>query len=86
MTGCCGDWTQWGEVELRLGHANDVIGTVPNLVAEYPLAEPLETLLIRALHAAGRDAEAVERYAVIRRRLADELGIDPGPAGHRALS
>jgi hypothetical protein len=33
---------------------------------------------MQALHAAGRDAEAVDRYALIRRRLADELGTDPG--------
>ncbi|GGM76358.1 SARP family transcriptional regulator [Lentzea pudingi] len=34
---------------------------------------------MRALHAAGRDAEAVERYSVVRRRFAEELGTDPGP-------
>ncbi|WP_439658776.1 BTAD domain-containing putative transcriptional regulator [Lentzea sp. HUAS TT2] len=69
----------WGEVELRLGRFDGVIGALPDLLAEYPLAEPLEVLFMRALHAAGRDAEAVERYGVVRRRLADELGTDPGP-------
>src|SRR5205085_1056256 len=39
----------------------------------------LEALLIRALHGAGRDAEALERYDIVRRRLADELGADPSP-------
>jgi DNA-binding SARP family transcriptional activator len=79
---------QWGEVELTLGRAKAVIGALPDLIAEYPLAEPLEGLLMRALHAAGRDAEAVDRYTVIRQRLADELGTDPGPelrALHSAL-
>jgi DNA-binding SARP family transcriptional activator/tetratricopeptide (TPR) repeat protein len=70
---------QWGEVELNLGRFDEVIGALPDLVAEYPLAEPLEGLLMRALHAAGRDAEAVERYALVRQRLAEELGTDPGP-------
>jgi DNA-binding SARP family transcriptional activator/tetratricopeptide (TPR) repeat protein len=70
---------QWGELELGLGHTDAVIATMPDLIAEYPLAEPLEGLLMRALHQAGRDAEAVNRYAVIRQRLADELGTDPGP-------
>ncbi|HET9143513.1 AfsR/SARP family transcriptional regulator [Actinophytocola sp.] len=69
----------WGGLEVDLGHAATVISTVSDLVAEYPLAEPLEGLLMRALHAAGRDAEAIERFAVVRARLADELGADPGP-------
>ncbi|RSM48750.1 tetratricopeptide repeat protein [Amycolatopsis balhimycina DSM 5908] len=70
---------RWGELELRLGRPGAVIAAMPELAAEYPLAEPLEALLMRALHAAGRDAEAVDRYAAVRRRLADALGTDPGP-------
>jgi DNA-binding SARP family transcriptional activator/tetratricopeptide (TPR) repeat protein len=69
---------QWAEAELRLGRPGPVISALPDLVAEYPLVEPLEGLLMRALHAAGRDAEATDRYTAIRRRLADELGADPG--------
>jgi tetratricopeptide (TPR) repeat protein len=41
--------------------------------------EPLTAVLMRALHAAGRDAEALERYADIQHRLAETLGTDPGP-------
>jgi DNA-binding SARP family transcriptional activator/tetratricopeptide (TPR) repeat protein len=69
----------WGELELRLGRPDAVIAAMADLAAEYPLVEPLEVLLMRALHAAGRDAEAVDRYAVVRHRLADALGTDPGP-------
>jgi DNA-binding SARP family transcriptional activator/tetratricopeptide (TPR) repeat protein len=69
---------QWGEVELRLGNPTAVIATLPDLVVEHPLVEPLEALLIRALHAAGREAEAIDRYTAVRQRLADELGVDPG--------
>jgi DNA-binding SARP family transcriptional activator/tetratricopeptide (TPR) repeat protein len=69
---------QWAELELRLGRPAAVITTLPDLVTEYPLAEPLEALLMRALHAAGRGAEALDRYTAIRQRLADELGTDPG--------
>ncbi|MET0235056.1 MAG: BTAD domain-containing putative transcriptional regulator [Kibdelosporangium sp.] len=69
----------WGDLELRLGHPETVILTISDLVSDYPLAEPLEVLLMRALHAAGRDAEAIDRYAAVRRRLADHLGTDPGP-------
>lgn len=79
---------RWGELELRLGRSDAVIAAMSDLAAEYPLAEPLEALLMRALHGAGRDAEAVDRYAVVRQRLADALGTDPGPelrALHGAL-
>ncbi|MEU0791092.1 BTAD domain-containing putative transcriptional regulator [Amycolatopsis sp. NPDC005961] len=78
----------WGELELRLGRPDAVLAAMSDLAAEYPLAEPLEALLMRALHAAGRDAEAVDRYAVVRQRLADALGTDPGPelrALHEAI-
>lgn len=79
---------RWAELELRLGHSDTVISASSDLINEYPLAEPLEALLMRALHAAGRDAEAVERYAVVRERLASQLGTDPGPELrelHRAI-
>jgi DNA-binding SARP family transcriptional activator/tetratricopeptide (TPR) repeat protein len=68
----------WARAELSLGHAEAVIGALPDLITEYPLAEPLECLLMEALHAAGRDAEAIDRYAVVRERLAEALGADPG--------
>ncbi len=70
---------QWAQIELRLGHPAAVITTLPDLVTEYPLVEPLETLLMRALHAAGRGTEALCRYSSVQQRLADELGTDPGP-------
>ena len=70
---------RWARAELRLGHAEVVISTLPDLITEYPLAEPLECLLLEGLHAAGRDAEAIDRYATVRERLAEALGADPGP-------
>ena len=69
----------WARAELRLGHPETVINTLSDLIIEYPLAEPLEALLMEALHAAGRDAEAIDRYAKVRERLAEALGADPGP-------
>ncbi|GLF98842.1 BTAD domain-containing putative transcriptional regulator [Streptomyces yaizuensis] len=68
----------WARAEFRLGRPTAVISAVPDLTAEYPLAEPLECVLIQALHAAGRGAEALDRYGTVRRRLAEELGTDPG--------
>ncbi|WP_433604006.1 tetratricopeptide repeat protein [Dactylosporangium sp. CA-139114] len=60
----------------RTGADLDALGA---LAAEYPLVEPLAAALLRALHAAGRGAEALAHYGTVRDRLADELGVDPGP-------
>ncbi|MER8188628.1 AfsR/SARP family transcriptional regulator [Kitasatospora sp. NPDC094015] len=79
---------RWAQAEFRLGRPGAVIASVPDLTAEYPLAEPLEHVLIQALHAAGRGAEALDRYGAVRRRLAEELGTTPGrelQALYRAL-
>ncbi len=48
-------------------------------VAEHPLHEGLTDRLMRALAAAGRQADALHAYERIREQLADELGVDPGP-------
>ena len=84
----------WARAELRLGDPMTVIDPLTSLLGEYPLAEPLAEALMRALHETGRGAEALDCYAEVRRRIAEELGADPGPAlqqlhqeilrGHRA--
>ncbi|MCC8247707.1 winged helix-turn-helix domain-containing protein [Saccharothrix sp. NEAU-S10] len=79
---------QWARLELRLGRPGSVLTALPDLAAEHPLVEPLEALLMSALHATGRGAEALDRYTAVRQRLADELGADPGPelrAAHQAV-
>jgi DNA-binding SARP family transcriptional activator len=69
----------WADAAQRLGGSVDLIPRVHALLAEYPLAEPLAAVLMRALAVAGRGAEALAGYATIRARLAEELGADPGP-------
>lgn len=78
--------------ELRLAATEDRVaaelevgGEMPPLIAElerltaaHPLRERLRRLQLEALHADGRQAEALTAYERYRRVLADELGTDPG--------
>ena len=48
-------------------------------VASHPLREGLRASLLRALHAAGRTAEALSAYRDLQERLAEEVGLDPSP-------
>ncbi|NUS09461.1 MAG: AfsR/SARP family transcriptional regulator [Nonomuraea sp.] len=57
-------------------------------VVAYPLRERLVALAVRGLAASGRQAEALELFERTRRKLADDLGVDPGPelrAAHLAV-
>ena len=65
------------EAELSLG-GGAVVADLETLVGEHPLRETSTALLIRALAATGRQAEALAAYDRLRERLADELGLDPG--------
>ncbi|MFI6940404.1 AfsR/SARP family transcriptional regulator [Streptomyces sp. NPDC050418] len=49
-----------------------------------PCDEQFAVLRIRALHGSGRQAEALQVYEDIRRRLRRELGVDPGAELRRA--
>lgn len=86
--------------ELRLAALEDLVDAelaLPSgtsvaelraLVAANPLRERLRGQLMRALHATGRQAEALAEFEDTRRLLADELGADPSPelsATHLAI-
>lgn len=62
---------------LALGDLGAAAGYAADGVAADPLREPVAVLLARALAAAGDRAGALARLAELRRRLVDELGIDP---------
>jgi DNA-binding SARP family transcriptional activator len=68
-------------VELRvgLGHHGSVLHETAALLEEDPLDERVRGLLMLALYRAGRQADALECFQEGRRRLVEELGIDPGP-------
>ncbi|OKI06167.1 ATPase [Streptomyces sp. CB02923] len=65
------------EAELRLGHHAGVLADLEAASADHPLRERLAALRMRALHAAGRQSDALAVFEDVRRRLADELGVDP---------
>ena len=54
-----------------------LIGELRELSGRYPLDQAVTAYLMRALHAAGRTADALDEFHTMRRRLADQLGIDP---------
>jgi predicted ATPase/DNA-binding SARP family transcriptional activator len=65
--------------ELDAGLASAVLAELAALVEEHPLRERLRVLQVKALYAAGRQADALAAYAQARRHLADEVGLEPGP-------
>ena len=67
------------EVRLALGEHSLLTGELGELVADHPLRERLRAAHMLALYRAGRPAEAVNSYSELRGRLADDLGLDPGP-------
>ncbi|HEU4946475.1 MAG TPA: BTAD domain-containing putative transcriptional regulator [Kribbella sp.] len=67
------------ESAITSGRSRDVSAELERLAATHPLRERLHELLIRALYADGRQAEALAAYERVRCTLADELGTDPAP-------
>jgi DNA-binding SARP family transcriptional activator/Tfp pilus assembly protein PilF len=68
------------EALIELGDLGAATAELSRLVAEHPLREGLRVLLMRSLHRAGRQADALEAYADARQLLKAELGVEPGAA------
>ena len=67
------------EADLAVGRHHELVGELERLVGEHPLRERLRGQLMLALYRCGRQAEALDVYRETRRRLVEELGIEPGP-------
>ncbi|GID30666.1 BTAD domain-containing putative transcriptional regulator [Paractinoplanes brasiliensis] len=67
-------------VRLALGEPSAVAAELAALAAEHPLRESICALRVRAHARAGHQGRALELLREMRRRLDEELGIEPGPA------
>jgi DNA-binding SARP family transcriptional activator/tRNA A-37 threonylcarbamoyl transferase component Bud32/WD40 repeat protein len=63
--------------QMAMGRHNRAIADLERVTLERPLDERPVRLLMQALHASGRQAEAMRVASAFRRRLADETGLDP---------
>jgi basic membrane lipoprotein Med (substrate-binding protein (PBP1-ABC) superfamily)/DNA-binding SARP family transcriptional activator len=66
------------DAELALGRHEALVPELTALTDEHPLRERLQGQLMVALYRSNRQADALEAYQRARRRLVDELGIEPG--------
>jgi DNA-binding SARP family transcriptional activator len=67
------------EADLACGRHAELVAELSALVGEQPLRERLWASRILALYRSGRQAEALAAYQEVRRILAEEVGLDPGP-------
>jgi YVTN family beta-propeller protein len=66
------------DANLALGRHAEVVAELETLVGNHPLRERLRGQLMVALYRCGRQADALEVYRETRRKMVDELGIEPG--------
>lgn len=64
--------------QLRLGRHADTMALLSALSEANPTSEPTAALLMRALYASGRQADALAAYRRIRGELVAEFGVEPG--------
>ncbi|WP_155360046.1 AfsR/SARP family transcriptional regulator [Acrocarpospora macrocephala] len=67
------------EARLALGDTGSSIADLERLVEAHPYRERLWGLLAMALYRAGRQADALAALRRARARLAEDLGLEPGP-------
>jgi hypothetical protein len=70
--------TDLADTELALGRSAAAATRLTAQLAEQPIHERAAALLMDALAAQGRQAEALALYERVREALADALGTDPG--------
>ena len=69
---------RWHELRLDQGSAD--LAALEAFAVEHPLRERAHLICMRALYAAGRQADALAAYQRYAGRLAEELGLEPSAA------
>jgi SARP family transcriptional regulator, regulator of embCAB operon len=64
---------------MAAGIERGVISELKKMAMLYPWRERLAEMLMVALYRSGRQADALREYNLVRRRLVDELGMEPSP-------
>ncbi|MGR6918068.1 AfsR/SARP family transcriptional regulator [[Actinomadura] parvosata] len=64
-------------LDTAVGSQADLVAELRWLVAHHPLRERLHGLLMLALYRSGRQGEALAAFHDARRRLREELGVEP---------
>ncbi|MEV0387022.1 BTAD domain-containing putative transcriptional regulator [Nonomuraea sp. NPDC050643] len=67
------------DARLAQGEAASLVPGLEELVGHQPYRERAWSLLVLALYRAGRQADALAALRRVRTRLADDLGLSPGP-------
>jgi len=65
------------DADLRTGNAASLVAELEGLVIAHPMREPLAARLMRALQATGQRGAALEVYEQTRKRLVNQLGVEP---------
>ncbi|MEU8797495.1 AfsR/SARP family transcriptional regulator [Spirillospora sp. NPDC048819] len=68
------------EIELKFGGHMRIIPELSEVCTQNPMQEQFCLLSMIALYRSGRQTDALEVYRRFRRRLAEQLGIEPSPA------
>lgn len=76
-------WLDLIDVQLRRGRHAEMLAELSDRVERDLLDERLAAQYLVALYRCGRPGDALAHYKWVRRRLAEELGADPGPSLQR---
>ena len=68
------------DADLQQGRHSELVAELEVLFGEQPTRERLAAQLMIALYRSGRQTDALEIYQRTRAHLADQLGLEPGPA------